>query len=128
MGAILVGGKEAKAIERAQAIKLEIDRLKEEYEDIKRDLLMNTKYDFSATGSFVTKNGGLLNVTERAGTEIPPNPEEVMQMLKGMKKSKSFISIVQIVPKAFKALVGDENAKKLIKRKPAVFVWSFAKE
>jgi len=129
MAATIVTEKKAvKLLDRLSAIAKEIDQLATEKELLAKQLKSIKDYDFESKGTFVTKSGSVLTVTERNGNEIPPDPQTIMDLLKKFKKGARFIDVVQVVPKKLREILGDDALKGVIKRKAATYAWSFSKE
>ncbi len=125
---LVLTAEESYAMDRLKDIVNKIEALKKEaavYEEI---LNKSKNYDFASNGNFISKNGSMLNVTERLGREVPPTVAETQKFFLKNKIPMPITSVAKIDLTALKQMLSEKQYQKLVKRKPATFAWTFNKD
>lgn len=128
MAATLISTKkEESLLNRMNGINSKIRELSDEAEKLKKQLIATSLYDFEANGTFVTKAGAVLTVTERVGKQIPPSIEDTIALLKKYRKGHRLNAVCKVDVALLKKELSDEALKGFIKRSKPSFAWSFGK-
>ena len=125
----VISAQEERALNRMGAIIALQKSLDIEYDALAASLKKSKKYNFAdAECTYVTRQGTVLEITERLGAEIPITVDVAKKVLEENRKKSLFSSIIKIDLKLLRAVVGDAALKKVVKRKPTIFVWTFSKK
>ena len=120
---------EAHIINRLSYIASLRKSLDDEYEILVKQLKRSNKHNFKdAACEYRTKQGSVLNITERLGAEIPISVEAAKKILEENNKKRLFSSVVSINMKLLRTVLGDAVMRKIVKRKKPIYVLSFSKE
>lgn len=126
MAAVLVTlKKEARLLDELQKISQDIKALEDSFALKRKELEASTSYSFDEEGTFMTKTGAILTITERKGNNIPPDPKATHELLKSEKKGNFFYDVIKVDVTALLKVITPK--KGFIKRKASTIAWSFSK-